>query len=131
MIAFRLAAAASAAALTIGAASAASLPSGFYAGVNAGYDIGRTKTSATVAAGSYFATTSVASINSSTATNLNRNGPDGGVQIGYLLMSSGWGWGAEADFAYMNRSKAFSVTNLYPCCAPTTPRWKSGAPPRR
>jgi 2-methylisocitrate lyase-like PEP mutase family enzyme len=105
--------------LPMGAANAAP-QNGFYVGVNAGYDLGDTATSTTVTAGSYFAGTSVTSINSSSPTNLDKNGFIGGGQLGFLYSHAGFAWGAEADFNWMGRSQSSAVTVVYPCCGPTS-----------
>lgn len=111
---------AAAAAAALFAAPAAALPSGFYLGVHAGWDFGDTDTNTTVAAGTYFAGTSVTSINTSSPTNLDDDGFNGGAQLGWLWTGGGWGWGIEGDFSYMGRNEAASVTVGYPCCVGTS-----------
>jgi outer membrane immunogenic protein len=111
---------AAAAAAALSAAPAAALPSGFYVGVHAGWDFGDTATNTTVAAGTYFAGSSVTSINANSPTNLDEDGFNGGAQLGWLWTGGGWGWGVEGDFSYMGRNESASVTVPYPCCAGTS-----------
>lgn len=109
-----------AAALISAGAQAASVPSGFYIGVNVGYDMGDTATSsvATAGASSWFDPTSIPAINSTGPFDLDEDGINGGAQVGYLMTHGGWAWGVEADFTYMGRDHSDSATGIYPCCSP-------------
>ena len=95
---------------------------GWYVGVNAGGTWGSADTpTTTVFAGpGYFASTSVASIN---ATNQSSDfsGFTGGIQAGYnWQFNPNLVAGIEVDFNYFGNRGSNTVTNVYPCCAPTS-----------
>ncbi len=102
-----------------GSAAADALQTGPYIGANLGWDSSDTSTDTTMTAGSYFAGTSVTSINSQTFE-LDDDGMNYGAQIGYLWMGDTMGWGIEGDFNLMDRGGADTNTVVYPCCIADT-----------
>lgn len=94
---------------------------GFYVGVNAGGAFGRPKvdTSPSFSPTGYFAATSTPAITSASNQIIDTNGFTAGGTVGY-----NWQWdtlvvGLEGDYGAMNLSGSTTVTQPYPCCAPT------------
>lgn len=105
----------------IGSANAADDFKGFYVGANAGGAFGRfdVDTSPIFSPTGYFASTSTPAITAASAHQIKPNGFTVGGQAGY-----NWQWddvvfGLEWDFGKMDLSGSTTVTQTYPCCAPT------------
>jgi outer membrane immunogenic protein len=110
------------AALALGSGSAMAQPawSGVYLGVNAGGAWGQSDVTSTTDAGTYFAGSSVTSINGNGTADLSPNGFTGGAQLGWNWQSGNVVFGLEGDFNAMDLSEGRTVTAGYPCCAPST-----------
>jgi outer membrane immunogenic protein len=94
---------------------------GPYLGVTAGG--GRTGAdfqTGPVSTGTYFATTSVPSINSTGAGSARDSGVTAGLTFGYNVQSGILVYGAEGDLDYLRNKVSRSNTGVYPCCAPST-----------
>lgn len=105
----------------LGSAKAADEFKGFYVGANAGGAFGRfdVDTSPIFSPTGYFASTSTPAITAASAQQIKPNGFTAGGQAGYNFQ---WGdvvLGLEWDFGKMNLSGSATVTQPYPCCAPT------------
>jgi outer membrane immunogenic protein len=80
---------------------------------------GTSTVNTTTNAGTYFAGSSVTSINGNGSASLSPNGFTGGAQIGFNQQNNNVVWGAEADWDAMNLSKSTSASAVYPCCGGT------------
>lgn len=89
---------------------------GWYVGLNAGGNWGRSQTSTTVgpgAGGTSFGAPAVSGINSIGApTNFDTDGFTGGIQGGYNYQIGQWLLGVEADFEYFRSAGSNSVTGV-------------------
>jgi len=107
-------------ALAAGSAQAATWD-GFYLGATAG--VAETEAdfqTGPIATGTYFATTSVPSINASGNGKAKDRGFTGGLTLGYNIQNGGLVYGTEADVDYLRTKSSRSATATYPCCAPST-----------
>ena len=107
--------------LGLGSAKAASDFKGFYVGANAGGAFGRfdVDTSPVFSPTGYFASTSTPAITVASAQKIKPNGFTAGGQAGYNFQWDNFVFGLEWDFGKMDLSGATTVTQTYPCCAPT------------
>lgn len=95
---------------------------GWYVGGNLSAGDGEAETmTGLVADGSYFAGSSVTSINADGAPqDLDFDGVSPGIQGGINFEPGGWFvWGIELDVNATDADETVSVTTVYPCCAPT------------
>jgi outer membrane immunogenic protein len=94
---------------------------GFYVGGNAGVALGRFSVDASpiFSPTGYFASTSTTAITSASSQQIKPNGLTAGGQAGYNYQWDNFVLGAEIDFGRMDLSGATTVTQTYPCCAPT------------
>lgn len=106
----------------LGPQKAASIWQGLYAGLNVGAAIGQGNVSTTTVFPpiAYFASTSVSAINMVGNQNMNMSTVDYGGQGGYNLQWNNIVLGVEASFEGMNLPNSSSITQVYPCCSPTT-----------
>src|SRR5215472_8122951 len=106
----------------LGSAKAADDFKGFYVGANAGGAFGRfdVDTSPSFSPTGHFASTSTPAITAASAQQIKPNGFTAGGQAGYNFQWDNFVLGAEVDFGRMDLSGATTVTQTYPCCAPTT-----------
>jgi outer membrane immunogenic protein len=104
-----------------GAANAQNEFSGFYVGANGGGTFGRFKvdTSPVFSPTGYFAATSTPAITTASNQKIQPNGFNAGGVVGYNHQWDNFVFGLEADFGAMNLSGTATVTQTYPCCAPT------------
>ena len=104
-----------------GSAKAADEFKGFYVGANAGGAIGRfnVDTSPAFSNTGYFASTSTPAITAASGRKIEPNGFTVGGQLGYNWQWESVVFGLEWDFGKMDLSGATTVTQTYPCCAPT------------
>jgi outer membrane immunogenic protein len=104
-----------------GAASAQSDFSGFYVGANVGGTFGRlgVDTNPAFSPTGYFASSSTPAIAAASNQTIKPNGFNGSGVIGYSHQWDIVVFGLEADFGSMNLSGSTTVTQTYPCCAPT------------
>ena len=95
---------------------------GFYVGVNAGGAFGRPKvdTSPSFSPTGYFASSSTPAISKASNQVIDTNGFTAGGTVGYNFQREGFVFGLEADYGSMDLSGSTTVTQPYPCCAPTT-----------
>lgn len=91
---------------------------GFYVGLNAGYAWGTADTSSSIAAGTYFATTSVPAVNRVGSGTVDAAGFTGGAQAGYNWQSGNLVLGLETDIQSFKLGGSRSGSGVYPCCAP-------------
>jgi outer membrane immunogenic protein len=107
--------------LAFGAASAQNDFSGFYVGVNGGGTFGRLSvdTSPVFSPTGYFAATSTPAITAASNQTISTNGFNASGVIGYSHQWDNFVFGLEADFGSMSLSGSTTVTQTYPCCAPT------------
>lgn len=113
---------------------------GFYVGGHAGVTVGRpsVNTSTIYTESGYFASSSVASINTQGAQRLQTTGFNGGAQAGYNKQFGRIVVGAEVDFGTHNVKEGVFSGAVYPCCSPDTytitqdvkSRWLMTARPR-
>jgi len=106
----------------LGSAKAADDFKGFYVGVNAGGAFGRpiVDTSPAFSPTGYFAATSTPAITKASNQTIDMNGFTAGGTAGYNFQFESVVVGLEADYGSMNLSGSTTVTQAYPCCAPTT-----------
>lgn len=90
--------------------------SGGYFGLNAGGAWGDSDVATTVAAGTYFAGSSVTQINADGVENFRPNGWTGGAQVGYNWQNGSTVFGIEADIGALNLSESSVTTTNYSCC---------------
>ena len=104
----------------LGSAKAADFK-GFYVGANAGGAFGRfdVDTSPIFSPTGYFAATSTPAITAASGQKIKPNGFTAGGQAGYNWQFGDVVFGLEWDFGKMNLSGSTTVTQTYPCCAPT------------
>jgi outer membrane immunogenic protein len=104
-----------------GSAKAADEFKGFYVGGNAGGAFGRSNvdTSPIFSPTGYFASTSTPAITIASAQKIKPNGFTAGGQAGYNFQWDNVVFGLEWDFGKMDLSGSATVTQTYPCCAPT------------
>ena len=94
--------------------------SGGYGGIDAGGAWGDSDAVTSVAAGTYFAGSSVTQINADGIRNYSPNGWTGGAQIGYNWQNGSTVFGFEADVGALDLSEGSSTTTNYSCCAGTS-----------
>jgi outer membrane immunogenic protein len=94
---------------------------GFYVGANAGEAFGRAsmQTSPIFSPTGYFAATSTPAITAASTQQATPNGLTAGGGAGYSYQWDNFVLGFEVDFGKMDLSGATTVTQTYPCCAPT------------
>jgi outer membrane immunogenic protein len=94
---------------------------GFYVGANGGGAFGRfdVDTSPSFSPTGYFASTSTPAITAASGQKVKPNGFTAGGQAGYNFQWDTFVFGLEADFGKMDLSGSTTVTQTYPCCAPT------------
>lgn len=104
-----------------GAAFAQNDFSGFYVGANGGGTFGRFKvdTSPVFSPTGYFASSSTPAITAASNQTIKPNGFNASGVIGYSHQWDNFVFGLEADFGSMDLSGSATVTQTYPCCAPT------------
>lgn len=107
--------------IALSSAKAQSDFKGFYVGANAGNAMGRfsVDTSPSFSPTGYFAATSTPAITAASSQQTKPNGFTAGGQAGYNFQWDNFVFGAEIDFGRMDLSGATTVTQTYPCCAPT------------
>jgi outer membrane immunogenic protein len=107
--------------LAFGAANAQSDFTGFYVGGNGGGAFGRFKvdTSPVFSPTGYFASTSTPAITAASNQKIQPNGFNASGVVGYSHQWNNFVFGLEADFGSMDLSGSTTVTQTYPCCAPT------------
>jgi outer membrane immunogenic protein len=95
---------------------------GFYVGVNAGGAFGRAKvdTAPSFSPTGYFASSSTPAITNASNQTIDTNGFTAGGTAGYNFQFESLVVGLEADYGAMNLSGSTTVTQTYPCCAPTS-----------
>lgn len=93
---------------------------GWYVGANIGGADGSSRQDVTINPNTYFAGSSVTSIQNDGHRKLTDNGITGGLQVGFNRQSGGMVWGVEADFDALDLNKSSSITTTYPCCSPST-----------
>jgi outer membrane immunogenic protein len=95
---------------------------GFYVGANAGTNFGRARldTMPIFSPTGYFAATSTTAIASASNQDVDPKRYTFGGQTGYNFQWDNFVVGVEADFARTPLSGSTTVTQTYPCCAPTT-----------
>ncbi|HET9164537.1 MAG TPA: outer membrane beta-barrel protein [Candidatus Angelobacter sp.] len=95
---------------------------GFYVGVNAGGAFGRPRvdTSPIFSPTGYFAATSTPAITKASNQTIDMNGFTAGGTAGYNFQFESVVVGLEADYGSMDLSGSTTVTQTYPCCAPTS-----------
>jgi outer membrane immunogenic protein len=95
---------------------------GWYVGANIGGASGSSRQSSDInsATNTYFAGSSITSINADGHRKITDSGVTGGLQVGFNAQSGGMVWGVEADFDALDINKSSSVTTTYPCCGPST-----------
>ena len=105
----------------LGSAKAADSFKGFYVGANAGGAFGRfdVDTSPAFSGTGYFASTSTPAITAASGQKIKPNGFTVGGQAGYNWQWESVVFGLEWDFGKMDLSGSTTVTQTYPCCAPT------------
>jgi outer membrane immunogenic protein len=95
---------------------------GFYIGLNAGGDWGRsndpTSTTFCTLPTCYLSAGNVPAVNAAGAQSINTSGFTGGIQGGYNWQSGSLVAGVEADFEYFRSAGSNSVTAIYPVSAP-------------
>jgi len=93
---------------------------GFYIGLNAGGAWGNSDLNSHVdpSTNTYFAPSSITSVNSNGHGSISPSGFTGGVQGGYNWQSGPLVLGVETDFQAVDISQNGSKTVVYPCCAP-------------
>ena len=107
----------------IGSANAADEDfKGFYVGANVGGAFGRPRvdTSPSFSPTGYFAATSTPAITKASNQTIDTNGFTAGGTAGYNFQFESVVVGLEADYGTMNLSGSTTVTQPYPCCAPTS-----------
>jgi outer membrane immunogenic protein len=103
--------------LAFGAASAQNDFSGFYGGGTFGRL--QVDTSPVFSPTGYFASTSTPAITAASNQTINTNGFSASGVIGYGHQWDNFYFGLEADYGSMPLSGSTTVTQTYPCCAPT------------
>lgn len=107
--------------LATAGAEAATDWTGYYAGLNVGAFVGDSDANTHAAsAGTYFANTSVTSIQAHGTQKLSPFGFTGGAQAGYNYQTGHWVLGIETDASGNTASDSKSTTVVYPCCSPST-----------
>jgi outer membrane immunogenic protein len=94
---------------------------GFYVGANVGGAFGRPKvdTSPSFSPTGYFASSSTPAITNASNQVIDMNGLNAGGEAGFNFQRESFVFGLEADYGTMNLSGSTTVTQPYPCCAPT------------
>jgi outer membrane immunogenic protein len=108
--------------LTSGSAQAQADFKGFYVGANGGGTFGRfdVDTSPSFSPTGYFASSSTPAITLASGHQIKPNGFTAGGQAGYNFQWDNFVFGLEFDFGKMDLSGTTTVTQVYPCCLPTT-----------
>lgn len=92
---------------------------GWYAGVNLSHSSLDSSTARSITDTSYFASTSITSIQDNSNFSLEDSNVTGGIQFGYNKSASGVVVGLEGDFSFLSAKDGASVTLPYPCCVTT------------
>ena len=110
------------ASLTSGSAQAQADFKGFYIGANGGTNLGRAQldTTPSFSPTGYFAQTSTPAISAASNQNVDATRYTFGGQAGYNFQWDNFVVGVEADFERTPLSGSTTVTQVYPCCSPTT-----------